>query len=83
MSDIKEEQFRKVKKKQFLKSKTNYYKAEYAIRVVIGPADIRFELEFQGKNYSNGERIDVEWMNTPMEDEKINDIPNMYGDLAI
>ena len=38
-----------------------YYEACYKIKVIIGAADIKFELWFQGVQYMDQKYIDVEW----------------------
>ncbi|PVH93403.1 hypothetical protein DM02DRAFT_619306 [Periconia macrospinosa] len=43
----------------------HYLRIEYQIRVLIGPADLRFELWFDGEKLSKDTSINVEWMPTP------------------
>ncbi|KAF2497224.1 hypothetical protein BU16DRAFT_617235 [Lophium mytilinum] len=49
------------KNKQFWKVAKHYFKVEYQIRVIIGAADIRFELWFDGQKLSRDHPIRVEW----------------------
>lgn len=41
--------------------KKHYFKIEYSVRVLIGPADIRFELWFDDEKLSCDQAIKVEW----------------------
>ena len=49
------------KNKHFWSLKKHYLRIEYSICVIIGPADIRFELWFDDQKLSRGESITVEW----------------------
>lgn len=49
------------KNKHFWSLKKHYLRIEYSIRVIIGPADIRFELWFDDQKLSRDESITVEW----------------------
>jgi hypothetical protein len=45
--------------------KKHYFRIEYSVRVLIGPADIRFELWFDDQKLSRDQSIKVEWTPTP------------------
>ncbi|KAF2125577.1 hypothetical protein P153DRAFT_400379 [Dothidotthia symphoricarpi CBS 119687] len=49
------------KNKHFWSLKKHYFRIEYAIRVLIGPADIRFELWFNDQKLSRDQSIRVDW----------------------
>lgn len=42
----------------------HYFRIEYTVRVLIGPADIRFELWFDDQKLSRDESIKVDWIPT-------------------
>tara|TARA_R110002003_G_scaffold145_18_gene13476 strand:- start:707 stop:1084 length:378 start_codon:yes stop_codon:yes gene_type:complete len=44
--------------------KKHYFRIEYSVRVLIGPADIKFELWFDEKKLSRDQAIRVEWTPT-------------------
>lgn len=44
--------------------KKHYLRIEYSVRVLIGPADIRFELWFDDQKLSRDQSIRVEWIPT-------------------
>lgn len=44
--------------------KKHYFRIEYSVRVLIGPADIRFELWFDDQKLSRDQSIKVEWTPT-------------------
>jgi hypothetical protein len=56
------------KNKSFWSTKKHYFRIEYSVRVLIGPADIRFELWFDNQKLSRDQSIKVEWAaaQTPM-----------------
>jgi hypothetical protein len=54
--------------KHFWKLGKHYFKLEYQVKVLIGPADIRFELWFDDGKLSKDQPIRVEWMPTPAPD---------------
>jgi hypothetical protein len=60
------------KNKNFWSTKKHYFRIEYSIRVLIGPADIRFELWFDDQKLSRDQSIKVEWTPTqaPMMDAR-------------
>jgi len=67
----------KVKNKRCWQGK-KYYLATFTVRVIIGPADLRFELWFKGVRYNRShEPIAVEWDHAganarpPTRDEKV------------
>ncbi|RFU33131.1 hypothetical protein B7463_g3151, partial [Scytalidium lignicola] len=66
---VTQDQFKQVKKGLF-KCKPGYFVAEYNINVAIGAADIRFQLHFQGKNYTADRPVIVEWVPAPVKDEE-------------
>lgn len=45
--------------------KKHYFRIEYSVRVLIGPADIRFELWFDDQKLSRDQSIKVDW--TPIQ----------------
>jgi len=49
------------KNKQFWRFAKHYFKVEYQVKVIIGAADIRFELWFDGQKLSRDQPIRVEW----------------------
>jgi hypothetical protein len=49
------------KNKYFWSLGKHYFKVEYQVRVLIGPADIRFELWFDNQKLSRDQSIKVEW----------------------
>ncbi|KAH7321601.1 hypothetical protein BKA65DRAFT_598749 [Rhexocercosporidium sp. MPI-PUGE-AT-0058] len=51
----------KLKNRHFWNMGEKYYRVEYLIKVALGPADIRFELWFNGQKLSKDEPIRVEW----------------------
>ncbi|KAF2646542.1 hypothetical protein P280DRAFT_464746 [Massarina eburnea CBS 473.64] len=53
------------KNKNFWSVGKRYYRVEYEIHVLIGPADIRFELWFDNKKLSKDHSIKVDWMPAP------------------
>jgi hypothetical protein len=50
-----------------------YYRASYSVHVVIGPADLRFELWMDGIRYSEGVPIRVEWGPVVRDDSETRD----------
>ncbi|OAL00042.1 hypothetical protein IQ06DRAFT_250606 [Phaeosphaeriaceae sp. SRC1lsM3a] len=52
------------KNKNFWSMKKHYFRIEYSVRVLIGPADIRFELWFDDQKLSRDQSIKVEWTPT-------------------
>ncbi|KAE8828155.1 hypothetical protein PTNB85_07340 [Pyrenophora teres f. teres] len=50
------------KNKRFWSLQKHYLRIEYTVRVLIGPADIRFELWFDDQKLSRDESIKVEWI---------------------
>jgi hypothetical protein len=55
----------------------HYLRIEYSVRVLIGPADIRFELWFDDQKLSRDESIRVEWM--PAQMPQTSQIAEMSG----
>ncbi|KAF2025512.1 hypothetical protein EK21DRAFT_76264 [Setomelanomma holmii] len=53
------------KNKNFWSMKKHYFKIEYSVRVLIGPADIRFELWFDDQKLSRDQSIKVDWTPVP------------------
>jgi hypothetical protein len=53
------------KNKHFWKLGKHYFRLEYQVKVLIGPADIRFELWFDNQKLSKDQAIRVEWMPAP------------------
>ncbi|KAF2177496.1 hypothetical protein K469DRAFT_358573 [Zopfia rhizophila CBS 207.26] len=58
----------------------HYFKVEYQVKVIIGPADIRFELWFAGQKLSRDEPIKVEWIPAPAPPLEIFNIAQLPGD---
>ncbi|RAR00753.1 actin-like atpase domain-containing protein [Stemphylium lycopersici] len=54
------------KNRHFWSIQKHYLRIEYSVRVLIGPADIRFELWFDDQKLSRDESIRVEWLPAPM-----------------
>jgi hypothetical protein len=52
--------------KHFWSLQKHYLRIEYSVRVLIGPADIRFELWFNDQKLSRDESIRVEWLPAQM-----------------
>ncbi|KAL8705963.1 MAG: hypothetical protein Q9201_000957 [Fulgogasparrea decipioides] len=55
----------KERNKSFWRLGKHYFRVDYDIKVLIGPADIRFELWFNGQKLSKDQPIKVEWASTP------------------
>ncbi|KAL8708980.1 MAG: hypothetical protein Q9220_006188 [cf. Caloplaca sp. 1 TL-2023] len=55
----------KAKNKRFWNLGKHYLKIDYDIKVILGPADVRFELWFNGQKLSKDQPIKVEWMAAP------------------
>ena len=56
------------KNKRFWSLGKHYLKVEYQVRVLIGPADIRFELWFNNQKLSRDQSIKVDWIAAPAPD---------------
>ncbi|KAF2746172.1 hypothetical protein M011DRAFT_469029 [Sporormia fimetaria CBS 119925] len=56
------------KNKRFWSLGKHYLKVEYQVKVLIGPADIRFELWFDNQKLSRDQSIKVDWMPAPPPD---------------
>jgi hypothetical protein len=58
--------------------KKHYFRIEYSVRVLIGPADIRFELWFDDQKLSRDQSIKVEWTPTaaPTTDSSLGTDPH-------
>jgi hypothetical protein len=54
------------KNKNFWSMKKHYFRIEYSVRVLIGPADIRFELWFDDQKLSRDQSIKVQWTPSPV-----------------
>ncbi|KAF2841345.1 hypothetical protein M501DRAFT_1029446 [Patellaria atrata CBS 101060] len=65
LSSIDEGQF-EAKNRHFWSAGPKYFKVNYQVRVIIGPADIRFELWFNGQRLNKDQPIHVEWSPMPM-----------------
>ena len=48
--------------------RSKYYRVDYQVRVVIGSADVRFELWFDGQKMNKDSPIRVEWQETTAPD---------------
>ncbi|KAI4225646.1 MAG: hypothetical protein L6R36_003762 [Xanthoria steineri] len=66
----------KEKNKHFWRIGKHYFRIDYEIKVLIGPADVRFELWFNGQKLSKDQPIKVDWqapqvieLPAPMEPE--------------
>ncbi|KAL8810328.1 MAG: hypothetical protein Q9200_002665 [Gallowayella weberi] len=64
LSSADESKF-KEKNKHFWSLGKHYFKIDYEIKVLIGPADVRFELWFSGQKLSKDRPIKVEWQEPP------------------
>ncbi|KAL8816329.1 MAG: hypothetical protein Q9223_004643 [Gallowayella weberi] len=64
LSSADESKF-KEKNKHFWNLGKHYFKIDYEIKVLIGPADVRFELWFSGQKLSKDRPIKVEWQEPP------------------
>ncbi|CAI6291398.1 unnamed protein product [Periconia digitata] len=53
------------RKKHFWSSGKPYLQISYEIRVLVGPADLRFELWFENEKLSKDTSISVQWMPAP------------------
>ncbi|KAL9001081.1 MAG: hypothetical protein Q9188_005527 [Gyalolechia gomerana] len=60
LSNADESKF-KEKNKRFWSLGKHYFKVDYDVKVLIGPADVRFELWFNGQKLSRDRPIKVEW----------------------
>ncbi|KAF2279926.1 uncharacterized protein EI97DRAFT_477419 [Westerdykella ornata] len=56
------------KNKRFWNVGKHYLKIEYQVKVLIGPADIRFELWFDNQKLSKDQSIKVDWAPAPPPD---------------
>ncbi|KAF2649169.1 hypothetical protein K491DRAFT_708324 [Lophiostoma macrostomum CBS 122681] len=56
------------KNRRFWSLGKHYLKVEYQVRVLIGPADIRFELWFDNQKLSRDQSIKVDWVAAPAPD---------------
>jgi hypothetical protein len=63
LSEADEKKFTE-KNKNFWSLKKHYFRIEYSVRVLIGAADIRFELWFSDQKLSRDQSIKVEWTPT-------------------
>ncbi|MCJ1354012.1 MAG: hypothetical protein MMC33_003999 [Icmadophila ericetorum] len=64
LSTADEKKF-KEKNKHFWQLKQRHLVVHYLIKVLVGPADIRFQLWFDGQNFSADKPIKVEWAEVP------------------
>jgi hypothetical protein len=64
LSPISEQRFTE-KNKRFWSLGKHYFKVEYQVRVLVGPADIRFELWFNNQKLSKDTSIRVDWVPAP------------------
>ncbi|KAF2467943.1 uncharacterized protein BDR25DRAFT_335749 [Lindgomyces ingoldianus] len=64
------------KNRRFWKLGKHYFRVEYQVKVIIGPADIRFELWFNNQKLSRDQSIKVEWVPAPAP------IPPMFSNIA-
>ncbi|KAH7071272.1 hypothetical protein BKA63DRAFT_70009 [Paraphoma chrysanthemicola] len=67
------------KNKNFWSLKKHYFRIEYSVRVLIGPADIRFELWFDDQKLSRDQSIKVEW--TPTAAPKMTSEPTVKAEI--
>lgn len=61
------------KNKRFWSLGKHYLKVEYQVKVLIGPADIKFELWFDNQKLSRDQSIKVDWLPAPGPDFPIRD----------
>ncbi|KAH7135446.1 hypothetical protein B0J11DRAFT_556260 [Dendryphion nanum] len=59
------------KNRRFWSLGKHYFRVEYQVKVLIGPADITFELWFDGQKLSRDQSIKVDWQPTPPPDVAI------------
>lgn len=64
LSSVDEKKFTE-KNRRFWSLGKHYFKVEYQVRVLIGPADIRFELWFDNQKLSRDQSITVDWVPAP------------------
>jgi len=76
LSTADEKKFQE-RNKRFWSLQKHYLRIEYTVRVLIGPADIRFELWFDDQKLSRDESIRVEWI--PASTPQIPQIAEMPG----
>ncbi|KAL9058773.1 MAG: hypothetical protein Q9206_001760, partial [Seirophora lacunosa] len=55
----------KEKNRRFWNLGWHYFRVEYEVKVLIGPADVRFELWFDNQKLSKDQPIKVEWASAP------------------
>ncbi|KAI4276552.1 MAG: hypothetical protein L6R38_005639 [Xanthoria sp. 2 TBL-2021] len=73
----------KEKNKRFWSIGKHYFRIDYEIKVLVGPADVRFELWFNGQKLSKDQPIKVDWqapqiieLPAPMEPEnRVSEMP--------
>ncbi|KAI9801059.1 MAG: hypothetical protein M1833_002927 [Piccolia ochrophora] len=53
------------KNKHFWNFGKHYKQINYSIKVIVGPADLRFELWFDGRKFSKDQAIKVDWAEAP------------------
>ncbi|KAF2728383.1 hypothetical protein EJ04DRAFT_546806 [Polyplosphaeria fusca] len=70
------------KNRRFWSLGKHYFKVEYQVKVLIGPADIRFELWFANQKMSLDKSIKVEWHPAPMPAPTMNSLPPNHAELA-
>jgi hypothetical protein len=51
----------KLKNRHWWNKGQKYHRIEYCVKVVLGPADVRFELWYNGRRLSEDNSIQVEW----------------------
>ncbi|KAL5452382.1 hypothetical protein PMIN05_000119 [Paraphaeosphaeria minitans] len=64
LSSANEKKFTE-KNKRFWSIGKHYFRVEYQVRVLIGPADIRYELWFDNQKLSRDQSITVDWVPAP------------------
>jgi hypothetical protein len=61
LSGVSEEEFELMNKRTPWKGK-RYYRVAFKIKVIVGPADLKFELWFKDKKYNRSHNpIKIEW----------------------
>ncbi|KAL8801041.1 MAG: hypothetical protein Q9182_004733 [Xanthomendoza sp. 2 TL-2023] len=73
----------KEKNKHFWSLGKHYFKVDYEVKVLIGPADVRFELWFNGQKLSKDRPIKVEWQAPPVAAELPTPMPHEDGVLEL
>ncbi|KAL9008107.1 MAG: hypothetical protein Q9173_006737, partial [Seirophora scorigena] len=66
----------KEKNRRFWNLGRHYFQVEYEVKVLIGPADVRFELWFDNQKLSKDHPIKVEWASAPAATSTATEMPD-------